>query len=246
MAIKAKPFKKKTLDAVEAAATKVAVTATSVARGEGKAYEAWVLMELAARLAVENTVVACDHTGSPTNVFRVRGGPGYMPVATSTNLDEPCHFRIGKWRELHSGLRHRGQSGDSHELDISVIDAWAADILRRSSVPAPFEGVVCVAVELKEYDDSYTLPKTYARALLGVALDLNPAKLCGPVEIVMRGKINHWLEGSSYPTTYVLMTTTAFTAPTKGLLEFYDVLPVECAEVMAGSAAVDHLAGLYL
>ena len=80
--------------------------------------------------------------------------------------------------ELHSSLRHRGGSGDTYELDISAIDAaWTDHVRSHGGCPYPpgfFGRAAIPGIELKEYDGAKSLPKVYPRALIGVAVDLEP------------------------------------------------------------------------
>jgi hypothetical protein len=181
MPVKAKAITAKMKKQIAKAAKGLGIAAPDFSDGGGKTYETWVLLELASRVRPTLVVSARDHTGAPTIAFRVRGGPGYMPPAASPASGEPCHFLLqGQHRsaELHSSLRHRGSSGDTHELDISAVDAGIADHVRNSG-GGPFPAVhfgraEILGAELKEYDGVKSLPKVYPRALVGVAVDLEP------------------------------------------------------------------------
>ena len=180
------PVKTKAVNAamkkkIAKAAKGLGLGAPDFSEGGGKAYEAWVLLELASRVRPVLAVTPCDHTGAPTTAFRIRGGPGYIPAANSTAVDEPCHFHLAGQRghaELHSSLRHRGSSGDTHELDVSAVDAgWASHIRHHGGGPfhgGPLGQGTLLGIELKEYDGAKSLPKVHPRALVGVALDLEP------------------------------------------------------------------------
>jgi hypothetical protein len=176
---KPKPFTADMKAKLKAAAAALSVAAPDVAKGEGKTYEAWVLLEIARRVSNGISVTARDHTGALTTHFRVRGGPGFIP-AVEAPPGQPCHFLLDGPKdtaELHSGLRHRGISTDTHELDISVLDDAVADYIRHHGGGpvddwGPEHGA-WLGVELKEYGSGTTLPKGYARALLGVANDLD-------------------------------------------------------------------------
>ena len=226
MASKTKPVPQSTITAINSAAAKVAVLAPTFAAGDGKAFEAWVLMEAAAELSSKYKVEARDHQGNKTSTFRVCGGPSYLPSKHSTAADEPCHFLIGAHRELHSSLRHLGTSGDSHELDISIICAHDADHLRSGAGAVPYSGEAFLGVELKEYDAARTLPKTYARALLGTAFDITPMRFIGPIEVTLKGlstSIWSWPYPWESSMEYALITTADLTRPTVQLLDHYSV-----------------------
>lgn len=226
MASKTKSIPQTTITAINNAAAKVAVLAPTFAAGDGKAFEAWVLMEAAAELSSRHKVEARDHKGKKTTTFRVCGGPSYLPSKHSTQADEPCHFLVGARLELHSGLRHLGRSGDSHELDISIICTHDADHHRSGPGAIPYSGEAFLGVELKEYDAARSLPKTYARALLGTAFDITPIHFIGPVEVTFKGlstSIWPWPDPWDSSMEYVLMTTADLTGPTVQLLSHYSV-----------------------
>ena len=84
MASKTKPVPQATIDAINDAASKVAVLAPTFAAGDGKAFEAWVLMEAAASLSARHKVEARNHKAEKTTEFRVCGGPSYLPSKDST------------------------------------------------------------------------------------------------------------------------------------------------------------------
>lgn len=180
MSAKIKPVTAAMKSSIIAKAKALAINAPDISTGAGKAYEAWMLLEIAAELQTAGlTVEAKDHACNTTTDFRVSGGPQHIPAATSTDLGEPCHFELrGKnlIYELHAGVRHSGQSSDNHELDISVFAKRDADLVRgRGGGPAT--GPIYLALELKEYSAGSYLPKVYSRALLGSFVDLNPLGL---------------------------------------------------------------------
>jgi hypothetical protein len=192
MSAKVKTFTPEMQTKIANAASALGGVAPSYSEAAGKTYEAWVLFELAARLQAEGiSVTACDHAGAPTKGFRVRGGPGLLPNVAEVGA-LPCHFLLeGPFlrAELHSSLRHSGFSDDTHELDVSVIDADYANVVReQGGGPIDVDAgshhfpTILLGVELKEYE-SAVLPKVYPRALLGVAIDLT-----APTPVVLIGR----------------------------------------------------------
>jgi len=244
MASKTKPVPQTTINAINGAAAKVAVLAPTFAAGDGKAFEAWVLMESAAELSTKHKVEARDHKGNKTTTFRVCGGPSYLPSKHSTAADEPCHFLIGAHLELHSSLRHVGRSGDSHELDISIICTHDADRHRSGPGAVPYSGEAFLGVELKEYDAARSLPKTYARALLGIAFDITPIRFIGPIEVTLKGlntSVWHWPYPWDSSMEYVLMTTADLTGPTVQLLGHYSIASHKHVVVSSSSPEITAL-----
>lgn len=64
-------------------------------------------------------------------------------------------------------------SGASHEIDISLNRKYECMTVR-STVGGPYPGPPVLGLELKHYGSESTLNKNFARALLGVAIDLDP------------------------------------------------------------------------
>lgn len=209
MPAKVKPVTVAMKNKLLAAAKALAIKAPDVGKGAGKSYEAWILLEIAAGLQAAGQVVQPkDHAGSTTTAFRVSAGPQFLSSAASKATDEPCYFEFQrKWQayELHSGLRHCGISGDTHELDISVLSKSDADAVRKAGGGPP-QGRVWLGIELKEYDSDAHLPKVFSRALLGTAVDLDPAFIVGNISIEFsrsisvfrhRPRANYWLATSA-------------------------------------------------
>jgi hypothetical protein len=176
---KPKPFTATMKRKLKDAAKKLGLAAPDVAKGDGKGYEAWAFFEIASRLALYIDVTPRDHQGAITKNFRLRGGPGHMPSYYDPP-GEPCYFLLygsADVAELHNSLRHKGRSSGDHELDISVIDHAFANQVRLDGGGlihdlSPELGTL-LGIELKEYGSGTSLPKGYARALLGVSTDLD-------------------------------------------------------------------------
>lgn len=161
-----------------AAARTLGGVAPDIASGVGHAYEAWVAFEIAVRLKVHFSVVPCDHAGvslMPGSVFRVRGAPGNIRPAGRVEPEAPCHFVIGnspQLAEIHIDVEHRGASGATHEIDVSIVRQAQAAYIRAQPLGGPFVGNRILAVELKAYDRAAALSPSFARSLLGVREDL--------------------------------------------------------------------------
>lgn len=162
-------------DELHDAAAQLGVVAPDFGTSKGKAYEVWIMLELVVGLMSRGFDVHphdCDDDLEP--YFRVSGSPAGMPGKGSK--DAPCHFtfeRHGRAIELHLGLNHRGISGSTHELDLTFVHAGGAYAIRQSG-GGPWDGAPVVGLELKAYADTHKLPHDIPRALLGVALDLDP------------------------------------------------------------------------
>jgi hypothetical protein len=176
---------------IEQMAFDLGFAAPDVGTGKGKAYECWVMLELAVRLLRRGvTVLALNPESLPVNRFRIRGAPGEMPAhnedwgATIEGGEElpvvddrPSHFCFYKDEsrkyELHLGLQCAGASGSPHEIDLCVLPQEAGEQLRHDG-GGYYEERLELGLELKAYDIKHKLGHNIPRALIGVAVDLDP------------------------------------------------------------------------
>jgi hypothetical protein len=240
---KGAPISKEVRDAIRSAAQDVGLYAVGLSTGDGKAYEAWALLAIAACFQdAKKAVVPRDSSGNTTLYFRVAGGPSYIPLTIEKPLENACHFFVDRKWELHSSLRHEGSSGDSHEFDVSLVCSDAADAIRHSKTAGPYVGWAPVGIELKEYSRTSTLPKGFARALLGVAFDISPGQFLEPIKITIQRQTTHvWSPFWPPRTRFLLATTTTLTGPTKQLLDHYRIGHSENADVSAGLSSVSEI-----
>ncbi len=212
------------LKALRKAARAFATVTPDVAKGKGRAYEAWVMLALANRLVAKGfTVDAVDSAGTPVTKLRLRKNPAPMSSAALPK-SSPGHLVI--WRdqfrkhELHLGMQHLGESGSLHEIDLCIIPAHPARILRANG-GGPWAGTVCFAFELKAYDETTKLDLGIGRALIGIAHDLHPGR--AGVEVrVRRGSRSMGTAtfGRDAPRLYIV-TTAGMYADTPKLLEWH-------------------------
>lgn len=193
--------------------------------GQGKTFEAWALIEIALRLQSQPGIhiEPVGHDSNPIAIFNFRGAPGHIPPKIASG-EQPSHFRLrrngGEWFELHLALEHWGDSGTTHELDISLVLAEHVETIRGGSGGA-YIGFRSVALELKAYDAKRKLPKAIPRALIGAALDLDIGMVIDHFAIQTRSHTyrslplrapQHWL-----------LTTTAIADPSKKYLDAFRV-----------------------
>lgn len=210
--------------AVTAAATALGIAAPSLSGSAGKTFEAWILFEVALGLKAKGRgVMGMDAGGQQplSGPYIVRGGPGHLPAASaSVPSVHPSFFVLQGSQEpveLHNGVEHKGLSGEEHELDISVIQRGFADVVR-SQGGGPSVGSVLAAAELKAYDRAASIPKAFARTLLGILVDVDPLGLfriaVGKTRLHFNGVGSH---------VHALLTTAAMTAQTQNYLAFYEI-----------------------
>lgn len=205
------------------AADALGIVAPDVGTKKGKAYEAWMMLELAVRLQQDGVwVTPLDHLGNPAVRFRIADGPSLMPSAMSSTGKEPCHFLLrsyGADLELHLGLRHQGVSSATHEIDISIVRSDQARSLRAAG-GGPFEGSGEIGLELKAFDERHKLPLHVARTLVGIAVDLDPSWVMTAFTIGTAGGSQRSFSriDRSY---FALVTTTGLYDNSRRLLEHH-------------------------
>lgn len=176
--------------AIAAACQDLAAVAPDIAKGKGKAYEAWVLLALAVRLKGRGASVSVvDAAGIPVNQLIIPKNPAPMPAANA-GPTSPGHLLVNDgWArlEIHSGIQYRGNSQATHELDISVVLASEGRAFRESG-GGPYTEAPLMALELKAYSDTGKLDQSIPRALLGTMLDIDPSSFLGPITLTFHGR----------------------------------------------------------
>lgn len=212
-------------EAIADAANDLASIAPSVG-GKGKAYEVWILLELAVRLMRAGYPVAVrDPADIDLAVFRVRGAPGGMPDADAPGDDNPSHFHVAGEAhdlEIHVGLQVQGVSTSRHEIDITVLPAEIGRKLRDEG-GGPYVGPLMLGLELKAYDGKHKLNQGFPRALVGVAVDVDPAWLHPRIALITHGggvKVLH----ATDRTLFGLATSTELYANSQAYLEHHGVV----------------------
>lgn len=201
--------------AVKAAATVLGTKAPSIGAVDGKAYEAWTMLELAVAFTKRPRplkVEVCSNDGAAAKVLRIGDGPRHLSSALF-NASSAGFLRVhaNPIREIHNSLLHQGKSPSEHELDVAIVNAARAQSIRRRG-GGPMIGMPDLGVELKDYAPPQPLNKNIARALIGVALDLGGLPN-SPGRPVRR------------PGRYALLTPTGLTLPTAKLLLHYHIYP---------------------
>lgn len=228
---------------IKDAASKLSLVAKGLGKQDGKAYEAWVLLELAARLhAMKYDVRGCNPTGATVTDFRLRGGPGHMPgVHDKLTTDTPSHLALsGSYAdlELHISIEVVGMSEATHELDVSVLPAREGYSCRLNG-GGPYRGHVLLGVELKAYDEEKTLPMGLPRALLGTAVDLDPTwAITGFAYSISSGEVKTF---SRKRTRYALLTTTTLSESGQSLLANHGIMAGEELEPGKNEDVIDKL-----
>jgi len=205
------------LEAAIAAATRdLTLAVANIGSEAGKAYEAWILFSIVKALKARGLeVTARDHSDEATHEFRIKGGPGKIPNVDAKG-PQPCHFRVRKpgssrAMELHVSIEHVGQSGQVHEVDISLVPHLVASVIRQSLNGGEYYGPRFACLELKNYAN--TLDKNIARAFLGVLLELHDGSFA-------MGNGDIW-KAARAEVSYSLVTSAKVAAPSVQLLSHY-------------------------
>lgn len=228
-------------DELHDAAAQLGIVAPGFGTSKGKAYEVWIMLELVVGLMARGFDVHpldCDDELEP--YFRVSGSPADMPGAGSKNA--PCHFmfvRNGRGIELHLGLNHRGISGSTHELDLTFVPAPGGYAIRQSG-GGPWDGAPVVGLELKAYTDTHKLPHDIPRALLGVAVDLDPTWPVTAWTFHTFGGGERRLS-PSFRASYSLLTATELHASSEQYLTYHGVLARGRVVPAGNVAAIDEV-----
>lgn len=187
---------------------------------DGKAYEVWVVLSLAARFHKAGAgfaITPCDNAGKATKKRTWRVGAGPRDLTDTTSDAEKAGFLLVATPdpiEIHNSLIHKGGSGSEHEIDVSIVKASAASAIRAGGGGA-FIGKPEQGFELKDYAAGTALNKNIARALLGVGFDLDALTPQIPGAV------------ASDPGRLILGTRTTLTRPTRDMLAYYDVTGAE-------------------
>ncbi len=230
---------------IEDAANALALAAPSIGSGLGKAYEAWVTLELAKGLKdVGVFVQARDCQDDPTVEFYFRRNPGKIKSATTSPYGQACHLFIagsGGALEIHAGVQHRGMSQDLHEIDISIVPHDEAAMARSFKKDAAYFGSRCVALELKEYGDHAFIDKGIPRALLGVMADLDPVLIAARAAQLPGSRCIMVSQVRPAP-HYGLLTTAKIRPPSKTFLSAHGVQWAEGLNCRDDNDAIEQLA----
>jgi len=135
-----------------------------------RAYEAYVLSLCA--VAVRNLGGTATLTGIKSGpdpqICVFRGGPGSMSSTYQDYCYVDCILR-NKAFEIHADVEYIGQSGASHEIDVSFYDARRAAAVRQTQTSPKTNQNLLVAIECKFYES--TPGVVLARTFLGLLSD---------------------------------------------------------------------------
>lgn len=163
-----------------------------------RAYEAYVLglcMEAVRRQKGEASLVGIKSGTNPTQLV-FRGGPGSMASTVQDFCYAEC--KLGKkYFEIHLDVEYIGQSGATHEIDVSIYDHEYAQQIRSAKRTPRTNKPLIMAFECKFYTS--TPGVSLARTFVGLVSDCASTKLEGFVSNISTKGINMFLSKSSSP-----------------------------------------------
>ncbi len=165
-----------------------------------RAYEAYVfaLCVEAVRRAGGTATITGIISGPNPPALVFRGGPGSLgsPSPSQDYCYADCDLN-GKQFEVHVDVIFEGQSGASHEIDVSIIDKGHADDVRRlNRLPRTNKNLI-VAFECKFYESR---PKVaLARTFVGLVRDCSANRFDGFVANRTTDELEAYLSTSWSP-----------------------------------------------
>lgn len=138
-----------------------------------RAYEAYVLSLCAeaVRSAGGSATLTGIKSGPNPAVVVLRGGPGDMASKGQDFCYVDCILRRKRF-EIHADVEYEGQSGASHEIDVSICEASHAQDVRQSGRAPRTNKNLIAAIECKFYES--TPGVALARTFVGLIKDCSP------------------------------------------------------------------------
>jgi hypothetical protein len=137
---------------------------------EERAYEAYILSLCCEAVRIQGGQVTITGINSGTNPSPIifRGGPGSMSSTNQNFCYADCRLR-NKSFEIHADIEYVGQSGATHEIDVSIYDAQAARNVRATGRSPKANKALVAAIECKFYTAQPGV--ALARTFVGLATD---------------------------------------------------------------------------
>ena len=193
---------------------------------EEKAYEAYVFglcLRAVRELGVQPLLRGISAIPDP---FVFRGGPGQ--IHSQYRNYGYASFTLNRQEfEIHAGVEFAGTSGMTHELDVCIMRADAAQECRRQPNDPPASSVFG-AWECKFYDNP--LDKHLARAFVGLVDDMGTnLRLAGFCSNRTHGQMRNYFQPQRRPYPHLLLTPLDPTSETR----FVGVLSAEPKKMTA-------------
>ncbi|MEL7241405.1 MAG: hypothetical protein AAGM40_03520 [Cyanobacteria bacterium J06573_2] len=142
---------------------------------EERAYEAYILAlccEAVKNQGGQVTITGINTGSSPLTIV-LRGGPGSMSSTHQNFCFVECTLR-NKSFEIHVDVEYVGQSGATHEIDVSIYDSQAANNVRSTRNSPRTNKSLIAAIECKFYSSQPGV--SLARTFVGLVTDCTSNK----------------------------------------------------------------------
>jgi hypothetical protein len=136
-----------------------------------RAYEAYIFSlccEAVRNIQGSQVTIKGINTGTNPSTIVFRGGPGSMSSTAQDFCYAACRLRNRSF-EIHVDIEYVGQSGATHEIDVSIYDAQTAENVRVTGRSPKANKSLIAAIECKFYTDPPGV--ILARTFVGLATD---------------------------------------------------------------------------
>ena len=172
---------------------------------EERAYEAYILSLCCEAVSIQGgqAIITGINSGANPSPVVFRGGPGSMSSRNQDFCYADCRLR-NKSFEIHVDIEYVGQSGATHEIDVSIYDSQAAQNVRLSRRSPRTNKALIAAIECK----FYTLQPgvELARTFVGLATDCVSNKFKAFVSNRSAPGIERFLSKSNSPEPFFDLT----------------------------------------
>lgn len=172
---------------------------------EERAYEAYVLSLCCEAVRIQGgqaTIMGINSGANPSPIV-FRGGPGSMSSTNQNFCYADCRLR-NKSFEIHADIEYVGQSGATHEIDVSIYDAQAAQNVRTTGRSPRTNKSLIAAIECKFYTAQPGVD--LARTFVGLATDCVSNKFKAFVSNRSSSGIERFLSKTNSPEPFFDLT----------------------------------------
>ncbi|AFY44137.1 hypothetical protein [Nostoc sp. PCC 7107] len=173
---------------------------------EERAYEAYILSlccEAVHNIQGGQATITGINSGANPSPIIFRGGPGSMSSTNQNFCYADCRLR-NKTFEIHADIEYVGQSGATHEIDVSIYDAQAAQNVRATRRSPRANKSLIAAIECKFYTAQPGVE--LARTFVGLATDCVSNKFKAFVSNRSSAGIERFLSKTNSPEPFFDLT----------------------------------------
>lgn len=175
------------------------------AHTEERAYEAYIFSLCCEAVTIQGgqAVITGINSGSNPSPVVFRGGPGSMSSINQDFCYADCRIRTKEF-EIHVDIEYVGQSGATHEIDVSIYNAQAANTVRTTGRSPRTNKSLVAAIECKFYTSRPGV--SLARTFVGLATDCTGNKFKAFVSNRSSDGIEKFLSKSNSPEPFFDLT----------------------------------------